>query len=138
MYGQADWRTARVRVGYVERHVWENRTTKLSDTMPTRITDGTLLYPHELMFIMPVRNVIEGRNNGILDTTMYSAIGRIDRGDLIGQTSGKGCEALSERHGMTEEDRALRLTAHALCHLQNTVVPSRRRRYDHHQEVQPA
>lgn len=31
------------------------------------------------MFIMPVRNLIEGRNNGILDTTLYSAIGRIDR-----------------------------------------------------------
>lgn len=122
MYGRADWRTARVRVGDVERHVWENRTTKLSDTMPTRITDGTLLYPHELMFIMPVRNVIEGRNNGILDTTMYSAIGRIDRGDLIGSTSGKGCEALFERYGMTEEDRALRLTPHALRHLQNTEL----------------
>ncbi|WP_018240786.1 hypothetical protein [Ensifer sp. BR816] len=123
MYGRADWRSAHVRVGDVEQHIWKNRTTKLSDTTPTTITDGTELYPHELMFIMPVRNLIEGRNNGILDTTLYSAIGRIDRGDLIGSTSGKGGgESLFERYGMTKEDRALRLTSHALRHLQNTEL----------------
>ncbi|MBX4937056.1 MULTISPECIES: hypothetical protein [Rhizobium] len=118
-----DWQSAYVRVGDVERHVWENRTTKLSDTMPTTITDGTVLYPHELMLIMPVRNVIEGRNNGILDTTLYSAIGRIDRHTLIRSTSGKGSgDTLFERYGMTEEDRALRLTPHSLRHLQNTEL----------------
>ncbi|WP_301005029.1 hypothetical protein, partial [Mesorhizobium sp.] len=54
IYGRGiDWRSACVRVGDVERHVRANRTTKLSDTMPTTITDGTLLFPHELMFIMP-------------------------------------------------------------------------------------
>ncbi|OHV78182.1 hypothetical protein [Ensifer sp. LCM 4579] len=120
--GKIDWQVAHIRVGDVERHIRDSRTTKLSDTSPTTTADGTLLYPHELMFIMPVRNVIEGRNNGILDTTMYSAIGRIDRGDLIGSTSGKGCETLFERYGMTEEDRALRLTPHALRHLQNTEL----------------
>ncbi|MQW64030.1 hypothetical protein GHK33_15710 [Sinorhizobium meliloti] len=122
LHGKIDWQVAHIRVGDVERHIRNSRTTKLSDTSPTTTTDGTLLYPHELMFIMPVRNVIEGRNNGILDTTMYSAIGRIDRGDLIGSTSGKGCEPLFERYGMTEEDRALRLTPHALRHLQNTEL----------------
>ncbi|NRQ18467.1 hypothetical protein [Ensifer sesbaniae] len=123
IYARFDWRTADVRVGDVEHHIWKNRTTKLSDTMPTTITDGTEFYPHELMFIMPVRNVIEGRNHGILDTTLYSAIGRIDRHDLTRSTSGRGSgDTLFERYGMTEEDRALRLTPHALRHLQNTEL----------------
>lgn len=28
----------------------QNRATKLSDTIPTTITDGTKLNPHDLMF----------------------------------------------------------------------------------------
>jgi hypothetical protein len=121
--GRIDWRSAYIRVCDVERHVRENRGTKLSDTTPTTITDGTKLYPHDLMFIMPVRNLIEGRNDGILDTKMYSAIGRIDRSDLNNSISGKGSgNNLFERYGQTEEDRTLRLTSHSLRHLQNTEL----------------
>ncbi|WP_274629033.1 hypothetical protein [Arvimicrobium flavum] len=121
--GLVAWQDAYVRVGDVERHMVDVLGTKLSDTTPTTITDGTKLYPHDLMFIMPVRNLIEGRNDGILDTTMYSAIGRIDSGSLNNAISGKGSgDSLFERYGQTEEDRALRLTSHSLRHLQNTEL----------------
>jgi Uncharacterized protein conserved in bacteria len=121
--GTIPWRHAFVRVGDVEEHIRDNRATKLSDTTPTTITDGSKLYPHDLMFIMPVRNLIEGRNDGILDTTMYSAIGRIDSGSLNNAISGKGSgDSLFERYGQTDEDRAFRLTSHSLRHLQNTEL----------------
>ncbi|WSH68191.1 hypothetical protein U8Q05_30340 (plasmid) [Rhizobium ruizarguesonis] len=121
--GSIDWRTAFVRVGDVERHIRESRATKLSDTSPTRTTDGTLLYPHEMMFLVPVRNLIEGRNNGVLDITLYSAIGRLDVEDLksiLGGYGGQTC--IFARYGLTQEDRAFTMKTHALRHLQNTEL----------------
>ncbi|MFC0808314.1 hypothetical protein ACFHWW_23030 [Ensifer sp. P24N7] len=121
--GNIDWSTARIRVGDMEAHLEASRATKKSDTMPTTLTDGTQLYPHDLLFIMPVRNLIEGRNDGLLDPTLYSAIGRIDSGGLNNAISGKGSgDTLFERYGQTDEDRALRLTSHSLRHLQNTEL----------------
>ncbi|MBD9525033.1 hypothetical protein IB262_34835 [Ensifer sp. ENS02] len=121
--GRINWRSAFVRIGDVEEHIRENRGTKLSATKPTTTTDGTLFYPHDLLFLMPIRNVIEGRNNGLLDTTMYSAIGILDKGPLNGSLSGKASWAtLFQRYGQTDEDRALTLTSHSLRHLQNTEL----------------
>lgn len=121
--GRVGWEDAHVRVGDVENYISNVLETKLSDTSPTTITNGTKLYPHDLMFIMPIRNLIEGRNDGILDTTMYAAIGRIDSGGLNNAISGKGSgDSLFERYGQTEEDRGLRLTSHSLRHLQNTEL----------------
>ncbi|MBB3146380.1 hypothetical protein FHS21_002795 [Phyllobacterium trifolii] len=121
--GSIDWRSAHVRVGDVERYIRENRLTKRSDTRPTMTTDGRLLYPYDLMFIMPVRNLIEGRNDGVLDTTLYSAVGRLDVEDLktiLGGYGGATC--IFARYGQTEEDRALRMKTHAVRHLQNTEL----------------
>lgn len=121
--GSIPWRNAFVRVGDVEEHIRENRGTKLSATTPTTTTDGTVFYPHDLLFLMPIRNLIEGRNNGLLDTTLYSAIGILDKGPLNGSLSGKASgETLFQRYGQTDEDRALTLTSHSLRHLQNTEL----------------
>ncbi|PND20497.1 hypothetical protein CN934_15645 [Ensifer sp. MMN_5] len=123
LLGKVDWRDAFIRVGDVERHIRESRATKLSDTAPTRTTDGTLLYPHEMMFVVPVRNLIEGRNDGVLDTTLYSAVGRLDAGDLkniLGGYGGQTC--IFARYGLTEEDRSFTMKTHALRHLQNTEL----------------
>lgn len=118
-----DWATARIRVGDMEAHLEANRATKMSDLTPAVLTDGTQIYPHDLLFIMPVRNLIEGRNDGLLDPTLYSAIGRIDSGGLNNSISGKGSgDTLFERYGRTDDDRALRLTSHSLRHLQNTEL----------------
>jgi hypothetical protein len=121
--GKINWRSAFVRVGDAEEHIRANRATKLSDTKPTTTTDGTVFYPHDLLFLMPIRNLIEGRNNGLLDTTLYSAIGILDKGPLNGSLSGKASgETLFQRYGQTDEDRALTLTSHSLRHLQNTEL----------------
>lgn len=121
--GRINWRSAFVRIGDVEEHIRENRGTKLSATKPTTTTDGTVFYPHDLLFLMPIRNLIEGRNNGLLDTTLYSAIGILDKGPLNGSLSGKASgETLFQRYGQTDEDRALTLTSHSLRHLQNTEL----------------
>lgn len=121
--GNVKWREALVRVGDVESYVHEHIGTKVSDTTPTTLTDGSKFYPHELLFLMPIRNLIEGRNNGLLDTTMYSAIGILDKGPLNGSLSGKASgETLFQRYGQTDEDRALTLTSHSLRHLQNTEL----------------
>ncbi len=122
--GRIDWRSAYIRVEDVERHVRENRATKLSDTNPTTTTDGTQLYPHDLLFLTPVRNLIEGRNDGILDTTFYSAICRLDAVKLNVSISGRGGQGdtLFQRYGQTDEDRSHRLNSHALRHLQNTEL----------------
>ncbi|MBX4876981.1 hypothetical protein HJA89_29730 [Rhizobium bangladeshense] len=123
MIGNVKWREALVRVGDVENYVHEHIGTKVSDTTPTTLTDGSKFYPHELLFLMPTRNLIEGRNNGLLDTTMYSAIGILDKGPLNGSLSGKASgETLFQRYGQTDEDRALTLTSHSLRHLQNTEL----------------
>ncbi|MDX0488524.1 hypothetical protein GOC76_30945 [Sinorhizobium medicae] len=121
--GNIDWATARIRVGDMEAHLEASRATKKSDVTPTILTDGTRFYPHNLLFLMPIRNLIEGRNDGLLDTTLYSAVGRLDKGPLNASLSGKGSgETLFQRYGQTDEDRALTLTSHSLRHLQNTEL----------------
>lgn len=121
--GRVDWPNAYLRVGDVERHIRENRATKHSDTTPTWTTDGTKLFPHDLLFLMPVRNLIEGRNSGVMDTTLYSAIGRLDKQDLVGcLAGGDTVKSLFERYGQTEEDRGLKLVSHSSRHLQNTEL----------------
>jgi hypothetical protein len=121
--GRINWRFAHIRVGDAEKHIRENRATKLSDTTPTTTTDGKVFYPHDLLFLMPIRNLIEGRNNGILDVTLYSAIGILHKGPLNVSLSGKGSgETLFQRYAQTDEDRALTLTSHSLRHLQNTEL----------------
>lgn len=121
--GRIDWQSAYIRIEDVERHIRASRATKLSDTNSTTTTDGTLLYPHEMMFVVPVRNLIEGRNDGVLDTTLYSAVGRLDVGDLkniLGGYGGTTC--IFARYGMTDEDRSFTMKTHALRHLQNTEL----------------
>ena len=117
------WNAAFIRAGDVEEHVRANSLTKLSDTTPAILTDGTLVYPHELMFLVPIRNLVEGRNNGILDTTLYSAVGRTDAYDLMIFLSEGGTNpSLFARYGLTDEDRALSLVSHSIRHLQNTEL----------------
>ncbi|WP_205938941.1 hypothetical protein [Rhizobium leguminosarum] len=121
--GRIDWRFAHIRVGDIEEHVRTNSFTKLSDTTRTLLTDGTAVHPHDLMFLVPIRNLIEGRNNGILDTTLYSAIGRTSSQELIDAVNNVGTNpSLFSRYGLTEEDRSLTLLSHSVRHLQTTEL----------------
>ncbi|WP_204270841.1 hypothetical protein, partial [Escherichia coli] len=70
-----DWRRAYMRVGEVEAFVRKHLPTKLPDRDPARLGDGTLVYPHELLFLMPIRALIESRNGGLVDGSKYFAVG---------------------------------------------------------------
>lgn len=121
--GNINWDTAHVSISDVESHIRSNRATKVSDINSTTTTDGTALYPHELMFLVPVRNLIEGRNDGILDTTLCAAVGRLDVEDLKRTLGGYGGDTcIFARYGLTEEDRSFKMKTHSVRHLQNTEL----------------
>ncbi len=119
--GKIRWRQALLRVGEVEDHIRANSATKLSDVSPAALLDGSALHPHELLFLMPVRNLIEGRNDGLLDPTLYSAIGRISSSDIDNILDGRNGESIFRRYG-SENPENLVLNSHALRHLQTTEL----------------
>lgn len=116
-----EWKNAYLRVGDVEAYVRTHTPTRMPDLEPAMLGDGSPIYPHELLFIMPVRNLIEGRNGGLLDPTRHFAAGRIAASDLQGILDGSRPESIFQRYGV-EEDRLLKLTPHALRHLQTTEL----------------
>ncbi|RWX20057.1 hypothetical protein EHI42_02470 [Rhizobium hidalgonense] len=122
--GNISWKKAYVRVGDVESHIRKNTPSKLSDTKPTQLTSGAVFYPHELLFITPKRNLAEGRDNDILDVTMYSSINRVDPNYLLLRLTGTNptIPTLFARYGETEEARALTMLSHSLRHLLNTEL----------------
>jgi hypothetical protein len=119
---RVEWRDAFLRVGEVEDYVRANMPTKMPDLEPATLTDGTLIYPHELMFLMPIRNLIEGRNGGLLDPTRYFAAGRIATADIQAILDGRKPESIFRRYGLDEQDRQLNLDPHELRHLQTTEL----------------
>lgn len=115
------WPTVRFRVGDVERVFRENMSTKLPDTTPFNLPDGGLLYPHELLFLMPIRALVEGRDGGVVHVGRYASIGRADVADL-GIQLGLRENNIFSRYGATEEDRQYKLEMHSLRHLQNAEL----------------
>ena len=105
----------------VEEHVLRLMPTKLSDTTPSPLSGGGQLQASKLLFLMPKRALIEGRNGGICDITRYFAVGRVDPNDLTLMLSGNS-QGIFARYGQTEAARALSLESHSLRHMQNTVL----------------
>jgi hypothetical protein len=114
-----DWSNAFLLVSDAEEHIRVNAPTKLPDLEAASLADGTPVFPHELMFLLPVRNLIEGRNDGVLDATRYFAAGRIDTQDINFMLDGSRPDSIFHRYGATENDQNLSLNPHALRHLQN-------------------
>lgn len=121
MPGRISWRDAYFRIGDVETFIRRAMPTKLPDVSPFNLAGGTKLFPHELMFLMPVRALAENRNDGITDVGWYFANGRISPTDLYMHLGGQE-DNLFRRYGETEEDRAFTLNTHSLRHLQNTEL----------------
>ncbi|ROL70727.1 hypothetical protein [Pseudomonas vranovensis] len=119
--GTVDWKLAYFRVNEVEILIRETMATKLPDTKPFNLRNSGHLYPTELMFLMPIRALIELRNGGLLDINRYFAVGRASSEDLQVHLGG-GANNIFSRYGQTEEDRALRLNTHSLRHLQNAEL----------------
>lgn len=116
-----DWKNAYIRVSEAEALIRSEMTSKLPDTKPFLMRNGGQLSPAELMFLMPIRALIEERNGGILDVNRYFAVGRASTSDLHLHLGG-GTNNIFSRYGQTDEDRALSLNTHSLRHLQNAEL----------------
>lgn len=116
-----DWKNAYIRVNEAEALIRSEMTSKLPGTKPFLLRDGGRLSPAELMFLMPIRALIEERNGGILDVNRYFAVGRASTQDLHLHLGG-GTNNIFSRYGQTNEDRALSLNTHSLRHLQNAEL----------------
>jgi hypothetical protein len=117
-----EWRDAFLLVGDVEAYVRANMPKKIPYLKPAMLTDSTLIYPHELMFLMPRLNLIEGRDGGLLDPNRYFAVGRISTFDVEMTLSDSRPESIFRRYGTEEQGRQFSLNPHALRHLQTTEL----------------
>jgi hypothetical protein len=120
--GEIRWRNAFLRVGDVEKFVRVNMPTKLPDWRPTRLADRSPFYPHDFLFLLPVRNLIEGRNDGILDVNRFFTAGRISTNDIFVMLDGNRPDSIFQRYGASEETRQLSVNSHSFRHLQNTEL----------------
>jgi hypothetical protein len=117
-----NWIDAYVWVGELEEVVRSAMPRKLPDVIPYRLPNGSLLFPHELLFLAPKASLTDQRNGNILDVNRYFAIGTVDGQDLARSLGSKPMNLFS-RYGRTDEDRALSLTkTHHFRHLQNTEL----------------
>lgn len=111
------WRSGFFRVGELEEYVRNAVPTKLPDTNPMRMEDGTLVFPHQFLFLAPKRALLEEREDSLLDVGLYFAVGRVDVHDLAMNLGSREEANLFQRYGRTAEDRALSLNSHSLRHL---------------------
>lgn len=119
-----DWSCVYLRIDELEEYITNNLPTKLSDTSSMRLSDGSVVAPWELMFLMPKRALSEGRNDGLCDVTRISSIGRFDASMMQNSLGGATATvpSLFKSYGLTDEDRSLSLNTHSLRHLQNTEL----------------
>lgn len=115
------WNSVYVHISDVETHLRLQLPSKISDSIPLKLSNGQLR-ADELLFLMPKRALSEGRNAGICDTSRYYAVGRVDSSMITHCISGEGHTTLFSEYGQTEEDRSLKLRPHSLRHLQNTEL----------------
>lgn len=106
------------KVGEVEDFMPRIAPTKMPDRASFTLQDGTQLYPHDLMFLLPINDRLESLDRGILDIARYFAVGRVSPSDMHWHLGGRP-DNLFSRYGETEEDRNLSLNTHSLRHLQN-------------------
>ena len=118
--GRVCWTEAYMRVGDVEDMI-RRLQRKMPPTEPWALPSGKLLYPHELLFLVPSHPIIEGRDGGILDIERHFAVDYANPIDLIGQF-GSAPWNMFIRYGRTDEDKKLHLTTHMLRHLQNNEL----------------
>jgi hypothetical protein len=62
-----DWQKVHFRVSEVEDFFRRKLKSKLPDTAPFNMANGDVLYPHELLFLMPIRDLGEGKEDTLTD-----------------------------------------------------------------------
>jgi hypothetical protein len=119
--GSKEWRECFFRVAELEDWIRLNHPTKLSDVSVFELSDRKVLHAHEFLYLMPIRNVIEGRNGGILDVEFYYSVGRLRAADLGIILDGSNEGSLFVRYGAKDAGQ-LKLLTHGNRHLQTTEL----------------
>jgi hypothetical protein len=123
--GRKDWRHCYFRVAELEGLLASTQPTKSSDLSTFRLSNGREFQPNEFMFLMPIRNVVEGRNGGFLDIELYRAVGRLGAADLAAMLDESRDDSLYHRYD-AENAKTLKITPHAFRHLQTTELERRK------------
>lgn len=118
--GSVRWRDAHLNVRAVEGAVRQFMPTKLSDTFPIPLKAGSI-NAADLLFLMPIRLLIEGRNGGIADVNRYAFIGRASSADMQVMLRDE-VKGLFARYGADQETRSLKMVTHSIRHLQNAEL----------------
>lgn len=116
-----DHKSAFIRVAELEAFVRKALPTKLPDLMPFQLADGGSVYPHDMLFLMPVRATVENQHGGILDLNRYFSFAPSSREDLQ-RHLGLADDNLFARYGQTEDDKRYKILSHSLRHLQNAEL----------------
>jgi hypothetical protein len=117
----ADMRSVFFKIADVEALVRDHMPTKLSDVTPFNGGDGSKIYPHELMFLLPIRGLAENRQDGVIDIEKYAFVGRASVQDMA-QQLGLGSNNIFSRYGENDEARGFKLESHSFRHLQNAEL----------------
>ncbi|MBB4232888.1 hypothetical protein [Rhizobium mongolense] len=80
--GRANWLTCYLRVGDVEEQLQRTLRTEGPELVELKMSGNRALRTHDMLLLTPVRNLIEGRNGGLLDAERYYAWGRLDYSDV--------------------------------------------------------
>lgn len=118
--GSIPWNDAFVSVKAVENVIHKHMVTKLSDTTPFHLKNG-VVNPDEILFLMPIRSLTDGRNGGIVDVKRYAFVGRASVRDIQGMLAG-GENGFFARYGKDTESRAMKMVTHSIRHLQNAEL----------------
>jgi hypothetical protein len=118
---RSDWRHTYYDVGEFEEFAYRAMPTKMPAVQPFKLADGTAVHPHELLFLVPARALIEGRNGGILDVTRYMSIDRASSHDLMLALDSNE-NSIFSRYRESDADHSHKLNMHSLRHLQNAEL----------------
>lgn len=117
-----NWRETHLCVGELEDFIRMATPSKTSDLEPLPLSTGAI-QPWEFLFLHPKRSLAEERNDGLCDITRYISVSRPDPTLVTLSLGGKkSASSIFERYGQKDEDRALKIEAHSLRHLQNTEL----------------
>jgi hypothetical protein len=112
-----------VRVGELEEAVRTYMPTKVPERNAFRVDDGTLLYPHDFLVLLPGRSIAETRNDAIVDVSRYFSVKVLDAQGYRRRWGAKATSNLFKRYGNSEEERSMTFTeTHKVRHLRTTEL----------------
>lgn len=119
--GRANWKDCFFRIDEVEAYFGKELRSKGPELGTYRLSGGAEYHTHDMLFLFPSRNLIEGRNDGVLDAENYFAFKRVDYADINIALDGGQPESIFRRY-LGDEGRKLRIKTHQNRHLQNTEL----------------